>query len=33
MKRNVFLLLFASMAFLAFAQAKKPTIMVIPDDP
>lgn len=33
MKRNVFLLLSASMAFLAFAQAKKPTIMVIPDDP
>lgn len=33
MKRNVFLLLFASMALLAFAQAKKPTIMVIPDDP
>lgn len=33
MKRNVFLLLFASMAFLAFAQAKKTTIMVIPDDP
>lgn len=33
MKRNVFLLLFASMALLAFAQAKKPTIMVVPDDP